>query len=80
MEWVATTMKSSKTIEGSLCGAADAISASAGARNENLQHYVKRIKSLKRSPFHFLQLKKPVLQTGRELRVLLFQIKLMMLL
>ena len=62
----------SMTIEGSLCGAADSISASRpGARSENMQHYVKRIKRLEEIAYTFPEIEKAyVLQAGREIRVI----------
>lgn len=59
------------TIEGSLCSAADAISASRpGARVEAIEDYVKRLKKLEELAGEFPGIERAyVLQAGRELRI-----------
>lgn len=60
------------TIEGSLCGAADTLSAARpGARTENMQHYIKRMKQLEEIAYSFPEIEKAyILQAGREIRVI----------
>lgn len=60
------------TIEASLCGAADAISASRqGARSECVDEYVKRLKNLEELVCGFPEVDKAyAMQAGREIRVI----------
>jgi ribonuclease Y len=60
-----------KTIEGSLCSAADKISASRqGARIEAVEEYVKRLKHLEDLAFEFPGVEKAyAMQAGREIRI-----------
>lgn len=59
------------TIEGSLCAAADAISASRpGARGEAVAEYIKRLERLEKIAYEFPGIEKAyALQAGRELRI-----------
>lgn len=59
------------TVEGSLCAAADALSASRpGARIDAVEDYVKRIKKLEELAYEFPGVEKSyALQAGREIRV-----------
>ncbi len=61
-----------KTLEGSLCGAADSLSASRpGARSESLHYYIKRIKKLEEIATSFPEVEKAyALQSGKEIRVI----------
>lgn len=60
------------TIEGSLCGSADAISASRpGARTESLKHHIKRVKKLEEIALSFEEVEKAyALQSGKEIRII----------
>lgn len=59
------------TIEGSLCSAADAISASRpGARTEAVEEYIKRLTKLEDLAYEFPGIEKAyAMQAGRELRI-----------
>ena len=62
----------SLTVEGSLCSAADSLSASRpGARIEAVEEYIQRIKRLEDLAYEFPGIEKAyVLQAGREIRVI----------
>lgn len=59
------------TVEGSLCSAADAISASRpGARIEAVEEYIKRLQNLENIAYQFPGIEKAyAMQAGRELRI-----------
>lgn len=59
------------TIEGSLCGAADRLSASRpGARVEAVEEYIKRLKRLEELAYEFNGVEKAyAMQAGREIRI-----------